>query len=283
MDATADDELRELRARAYGPRADIASDPAAMRRLQELESARSAASSRRRPGDHAATADSGAGGDTAELRVVHPSADASRESGDMLDRLGDESTWEETASPDAPSEAPERPGRLARWRVPLWVASVVLTAALAAAITYAFASIPPVSSSAGAPQIDTLRLSSARAVPPGWFGAEGDAVSAEFYGLTVFATPTWSSESGDRSSDDRCINVVPSDQLPEWRDYTETAWSFGGQMYSGCGMGVFPATAQVPLGEDAPDELLERYPTGTTLQFVLNGDSVGVFLDSSEE
>lgn len=31
------DELRVLRARAYGPAADIADDPAALRRLAELE------------------------------------------------------------------------------------------------------------------------------------------------------------------------------------------------------------------------------------------------------
>src|SRR3954451_4697205 len=37
MDAVERDELRALRARAYGPAADIHDDPAALRRLQELE------------------------------------------------------------------------------------------------------------------------------------------------------------------------------------------------------------------------------------------------------
>ena len=34
-----ENELRELRARAYGPNADIQSDPAALARLSELEAA----------------------------------------------------------------------------------------------------------------------------------------------------------------------------------------------------------------------------------------------------
>lgn len=164
MDAAADEELRELRARAYGPHADIATDPAAVRRLEELESSRSAAAVRRGGRDHAAIADSGADGEAAELRVVHPSADAARESSDLLDRLGDEATWEESTARDARTDAPRQPGRLARWRTPLWAASVIMAAALAAMITYAFASIPPVSSAAGAPQIATLELTRTGAV-----------------------------------------------------------------------------------------------------------------------
>lgn len=292
MDAAAEAELRELRARAYGPHADIATDPAALRRLQELESSRVAASTRRRGGSTTAGGGPGAArdsgdrrdpGEITELRVVLPAADESRASDDLIERLDDDSFWDDPDADDEESEETDWRARLVRWRTPLWVASVVASAALAGTMAFALASIAPVSSSAGAPQIDTLTLSSAGVIPPGWFGAEKDAVSADFYGLTVFVTPLWSSESGDRSAEDRCINVVSTDQLPEWRDYNESSWGFEGQMYSDCGMGVFPATAEVPLGGFAPDELRERYPSGTTLQFVLDGDSVGVFLDSSEE
>lgn len=295
MDAAAEAELRELRARAYGPHADIGTDPAALRRLQELESMRAAASARRgggsatldevsdRPGIARDRSDPSDERAVAELRVVLPAADVSRASDELIERLDDASFWDDSDAAEEQADPTDWRARFVRWRTPLWVASVVASAALTGTMTFALASIPPVSSSAGAPQIDTLSLSNAGVIPPGWFGAEKDAMSAEFYGLTVFVTPIWSSESGDRSSEDRCINVVGDDQLPEWRDYNESSWGFEGQMYSGCGRGVFPATAEVPLDGFAPDELRERYPSGTTLQFVLHGDSVGVFLDSSEE
>lgn len=254
MDAAADDELRELRARAYGPRADIASDPSAVRRLEELESSRSAASTGGEAGSRAAgaasVAASAADSERAELRVVHPSADASRESGDLLDRLDDESTWDEPVAPAASHEVTGWPGRLARWRAPLWVASVAASAALAASIAYAFAVVPPVSSSAGAPQIET----------PGWYA-----------------------DSGERSSENVCLNVVRNDQLPDVRDFTETSWSFEGQRYAACGVGAFPPTVAVPFDSETPDELAERFPSGVALQFVLDGGRVGVFLDSGEE
>lgn len=282
MDAAADRELRELRARAYGPHADIETDPAAVRRLQELESSRSAASGPSRPGDHAAIADSAAGGEAAELRVVHPSADASRAGGDPLDRLGDDSTGEETAAPDAPSGEPERPGRLTRWRVPLWGASVVVAAALAAVITYAFASIPPVSSTAGAPQIATLELTRTGAVPPGWFGAEEDVAAVEFSGLTIFATAGWVSESGDRSSEDRCLSGVPTEDVPPEADPDGSSY-VSGRIWGACSVGSFPAAFAMPIDGDAPDELAERYPTGAAVQFILDGDRVAVFLDSNSE
>lgn len=288
MDAADDAELRELRARAYGPHADIASDPAAVRRLQDLESSRSVASTGARVGGQAAgaasvaasVAASAADSDRAELRVVHPSADASRESGDLLDRLGDESTWD---APVAPAASSGTDGRLARWRAPLWVASVVASAALAASIAYAFAVIPPVSSSAGAPQIETLELTRSGVIAPGWFGAEKDAASAEFSGLTIFLTPGWYADSGERSSENVCVNVVRNDQLPDVRDFTETSWSFEGQIYTACGIGAFPPTVAVPFDSETPDELAGRFPEGVALQFVLEGDRVGVFLDSGEE
>lgn len=287
MDAAADDELRELWARAYGPRADIAGDPSAVRRLEELESSRSAASTGGAAGSQAAGAASVvasvADSERAELRVVHPSADASRESGDLLDRLHDESTWDESVAPAASHEVTGWPGHLARWRAPLWVASVAASAALAASIAYAFAVVPPVSSSAGAPQIETLELTRSGMIAPGWFGAEKDAASAEFSGLTVFLTPGWYADSGERSSENVCLNVVRNDQLPDVRDFTETSWSFEGQRYAACGVGAFPPTVAVPFDSETPDELAERFPSGVALQFVLDGGRVGVFLDSGEE
>ena len=211
-----------------------------------------------------------------------PSGDAGRESSDLLDRLGDEATWEEPIARDAPTDAPRQAGRLTRWRTPLWAASVVMAAALAAMITYAFASIPPVSSAAGAPQIATLELTRTGAVPPGWFGAEEDVAAVEFYGLTIFATPGWVSESGDRSSEDRCLNGVPTEDVPPEADPDGSSF-VSGRIWGACSVGSFPATFAMPIDGDAPDELIDRYPEGSALQFVLDGDRVAVFLDSGSD
>jgi hypothetical protein len=54
-------------------------------------------------------------------------------------------------------------------------------------------------------------------------------------------------------------------------------------MYGACSIGAFPATAEIPIDGDTPDALIERYPAGTALQFVLDGDRVGVFLDSASD
>ena len=39
----------------------------------------------------------------------------------------------------------------------------------------------------------------------------------------------------------------------------------------------------MPIDGDAPDELIDRYPEGAALQFVLDGDRVAVFLDSGSD
>jgi hypothetical protein len=65
MDAATRDELRVLRARAYGPSADIDQEPSAIQRLRELESRTSTLASRppdeRGPTDNATDPDSAPG------------------------------------------------------------------------------------------------------------------------------------------------------------------------------------------------------------------------------
>lgn len=277
-DAAAEEELRELRARAYGPHADIATDPAALRRLQELESSRAASPARLREGGAIALDAPDA---AAELRLVIPAADESRASDELLDRLGDDSLWGDPVAHDEPTDDAGWRSRLASWRTPLWVASVVAAAAVAAAVTFALTSIPSVSSSADAPQIETLELSRTGAVPPGWFGAETDVAAAEFFGLTVFESPGWVSESGDRSSENRCISVVRTVDVPDEGSNDGSSYS-SGPMYAACSIGAFPAEVEVLIDAEMPAQLIERYPSGVALQFVLDGDRVGVFLDSDE-
>lgn len=274
MDATADDELRELRARAYGPHADIASDPAAMRRLQELESSHVTAPVRReraRPASEPSLASSADG-------------DAARS--DRGEGSDEDSLSEDEDVPPLPPFPPPASGWsawVARRQALLWAASVVVTAAVAAAITYTLVSIPTIPASADASQIATLELTPTGAIPPGWFGAEKDTAAAEFAGMTVFAAPGWYSDSGQRASEDRCLNVVRSDQVPAAADFTETSWSFDGQMYSACGVGAFRASVALPFDGGISDELAERYPAGVALQFILDGDLVAVVLDNSSD
>lgn len=279
MDATADDELRELRElrellelrelreRAYGPHADIASDPVAMRRLQELESARMAAPVRRER----------ARSTPEPSPAPAPEGDAARS--DRGEGWDEDSLWGDEG---AASETSGRFGWTARRQALLWAASVVVTAVIAAAITYTLVSIPMFSASAQAPQIATLELTRTGAVPPGWFGAEEDVAAVEFYGLTIFATPGWVSESGDRSSEDRCLNGVPTEDVPPEAESDGSSY-VSGRIWGACSVGSFPATFAMPIDGDTPDELIERYPAGTALQFVLDGDRIAVFLDSGSD
>jgi hypothetical protein len=218
----------------------------------------------------------------AELRLVLPAVDDSRASDDLIDRLGDDSLWDDRTATDDPLPPTGWPASLARWRMPLWVASVVASAAVAALVTFAVTSLQTVSTSSGAPQVDTLRLTPEGAIPPSWFGAGSDVASAEFAGLTIFETPGWTSESGDRVSDNRCLSVARTSDLPEEGEDEGDSY-VGGPIYGTCGVASFPTALAMPFSDELPDELMERYPSGVAIQFVLDGDRVGVFVDSSDD
>lgn len=156
----------------------------------------------------------------------------------------------------------------------MWGLSVVAAAALASGITYAATSMAPVSTSSGAPQIATLEPSPLVEVPAGWFGAGPSSRGFEFYGLTLFE-----SAHGYVGTGSDCFMAVPTEHLPA-DDADPNSWSMSGPMYSGCRVGAFPATVAVPVDSGMPEELRDRFPPGSALQFVLDGDRMGVFLDS---
>lgn len=291
MDAESERELRELRLRAYGPGADIAADPVALRRLEELEAAR------------AAIPDSGVvpGVVSVDARSASVIADGrveDRAGDDLLDRLGDDSLWDDdpdaaaaasaadaadaAAGPGPAEHGAGRPARLGRKHRVLWVASVVASAAAGALVMFGVTSLQSVSVSSGAPQVDTLQLTRNGSVPPNWFGAESDVASAEFAGLTVFESPGWVSESGDRASDNRCLSVARTSDLPEQAEDEGDSY-VDGPVYGSCGVASFPTVLAIPFSDELPEELIERYPSGVAIQFILDGDRVGVFLDSSEK
>ncbi len=264
MDAATLDELRTLRARAYGPSADIDQDPAALQRLRELEAGRAALDAA--PEEPAPVA--AVEGEPEAVRAEAPTtlpADA-----DDLDPFELDSGT--SGDPDAPSARPRKPRRVSSQTVALWALSVLGAAALAAGLTYSLTSVPPVATSSGATQIDTLEPDPFAAVPAGWFGGGPSSVAFEYYGLTLFETT-----GGYIGAGTDCFAVVATEQLPEAGADTDS-WSVSGMMYNGCRAGAFPATVQFVIDSNAPQQLRDRFPSDSALQFVFDGSRVGVFL-----
>ena len=270
MDAATDEELRRLRARAYGPAADIDQDPAAVRRLQELEALR----------HRRAAADPGTQyvvlPPTQRDEIV-PTTESDPERDQALSDLG----LMPAAATDSGDEASAPSERFPRRRTGTWILAVVAAAALAAGVTAAVTWVIPVPVSSGAPQVATLDPSPGLEVPPRWFGAAPDAAVFEFYGLTLFESE-YAPNVGAFEGENRCFAVVNSDQVPAVEDFDSSSWSFEGQIFSDCTVGAFPATVEVPIDAESPDSLRARYPEGTAVQFVLDGDRIGVFLDTQE-
>jgi hypothetical protein len=247
MDAAAFDELRSLRARAYGPDADILDDPAALARLHELE-------------DLAAPAPPVEPLD--EPAAVEPPAA-------LPDQDGSEALDDALPVTDAVvSASATDDGRRRRWSSRRLLVTAIAVLAVAVVVT------------AAATAFFTRRAGYAGAVEavlpsvpdvdwPEYFGTpdEKGKQYAEFAGLTLFST-----EAGfwGGSQADACLIVVQTDSLE-----TDGSSSIGFS-FSGCGAGPFPATLEFLVTGDMPDELRDRYPEGTALQFVLEGNEVVV-------
>lgn len=266
MDTATRHELRLLRSRAYGPGADIDQDPDAVRRLHELEGLLRAPVPET-PGAVAAPADD----------IVEPEPFAAWEA--AIGR-SDEPTPERPevhTDAEAPGDRKARsPRRLSRGIRVVWVITVVAAAAAAAAATYALTSFAPVSASSGAPQIATLEPAPMVEVPSGWFGSGPSSRAWEFYGLTLFETAGGFAGSGGTE----CFAAVATEDLPAETD-DQNNWSISGAVYSGCRIGAFPATIELMTDSNAPEELRSRFPD-SALQFVKDGDRIGVFLDGEE-
>ncbi|WEK60926.1 MAG: hypothetical protein P0Y60_16735 [Candidatus Microbacterium colombiense] len=280
MDIALEEELRSLRARAYGPKADISQDAAALRRLDELETLRR----ERITAPIAPTADAGELPEDdlwdetdREVRALFaPAPEANPEPGAMHGQV----LAAPTDSADAAHPATDRTPRRRRL---LWVASLVAAAVGGAGLTAAVGVMLPVSTSSGAPQIATLEANSSITIPQGFFGAAADTQAFEFHGLTLFQNVNNGIfGNGSASSDptSSCFVVLGSDQVPAPEEFDSSSWGYEGPVYSACSTGVFPAAVSVPFDGDSPEELSAQFPSGRALQFVLDGDRIGVFLDS---
>lgn len=311
MDDADLEELRLLRERAYGPDADIAEDPAAARRLTALEkeardAAAPAAAPERRPETTTAR-----GPD----RQPEPPADRDRQPEPSADResdgprattaarapmphegapLGSEPRHPAAAPPmptprldeplvraaDGPAAASAlaRPARAARRRwflspglAVLWIISLVAVAAVATGMTLATTWATRVTRTSDAPQIATLAADPAFAWPEP-FPEKIDGVGYTFHGLSIIAGADGLFGTG-APPDSHCLFAYVAD--------TARMNGFSGPVYSGCSAGSFPAAIQLTVTSTMPSDLVEAVGRGTALQFVLDGDRIGVFADDS--
>ncbi len=294
------DELAALRERAYGRDADILDDPAALARLSELEELAAAASaatiaasaarariptnggSSRRPAvevdgedpeepaviaapsegmdaaSPAAPGTSGQGGDD----VPAPANEGLPEDGllggagaaDAASGAGEDAVDAEAA--EVTETAAVRPW----WRrVPvLWAASVVAAMLVGAGLTLLVQGME--AGKVGVLQVDT----EADWPEEVWGGPTEDSLAFEdFYGLSVLSQPQ---VTGDGTQ-----AAVPC--LIVFSGVSDNPSYLGGS----CGAGSFPAEAALVVGRQAPSELRDRFPEGTALQFVLDGEQVHVY------
>lgn len=267
MDNTTLAELRALQARAYGPEADIAADPGALERLEELESMLGAPAAARTANE---TPPAGIDPPVAVAVAASVPRDV------PLASVAPASPPEPVTQEPAPTEsAPLEPApkRRSRWLKLWWALSLVAAASLAAGATYGLMRVAPVSVSSGAPQVATLEPVALPDIPSGWYGVGPSSSAWEFYGMTLFETSFAMNGTGQE-----CFTIVRTDSLPE-PDADPNSWSYNGPMYSACRVGGFPATLEMPIDASAPAELTAQFPKGGALQFVRDGDRIGVFLD----
>jgi hypothetical protein len=86
-------------------------------------------------------------------------------------------------------------------------------------------------------------------------------VSGSFHGLTLSKLPR---SDDELQMDDECLLIVPDSVMQD------AVGSYG------CGAGEVPATVPMNVTPDAPPKLRNVFPVGTTLVFILDGDSVRV-------
>lgn len=255
MDVVERDELRALRARAYGPDADIQQDPVALRRLQELES---------RSGDDSPAATASRTGD-ADSPAESPSQ------GDPDAERPDAAVTEEASASVERAAGRPRSVRRRRWIAVLWPLSIVAAALVAWGVTLAVASSSPAAEGPGH-EVAVLEATGVRNLPAEWFGTSSSSLVFEFHGLTLLTTDSGASAGAN------CFMAVATSAVPDAGAGAQ-AWSEVAILLSGCQAGAFPAEAQTIVGERMPEELRSVFPKGSALKFVLEGDRIVVFSD----
>jgi hypothetical protein len=188
------------------------------------------------------------------------SAGASGHEGPAADAASD--VGDDALDPDAEAEvvaagtAPARPW----WRrIPvLWAASVVAGVLVGVGLTVLVQSME-------AGRVGVLQVDPEAEWPEDvWAGETDDSRAFEtFYGLTVLSQPQLTGDGTQR----------PVPCLIVFNGVGRNPSYLGGS----CGAGEFPAQASFVVGRQAPSELRDRFPVGTALQFVLDGEQVHVY------
>ncbi|MDQ1076044.1 hypothetical protein QE406_002292 [Microbacterium testaceum] len=245
MDADHGSELERLRARAYGPNADIGGDPAAVARLRELE-------------------------DLERMRTVPLEAEAETEA----DPGDDADVPQPDPEPEEAEPAPRRP--LLRSRRRVWVAALAVAGvvALTSAATAAGVSVTAVDRTSGIAQTDTLTVDpDAELGSAGYLGFDPEQTRgfADYYGLTVFSGVSQIDSEGNQAE---CLIALDTSEV---RDADSPRSAPRGIRVGGCGAGPFPASVEFIVTSSFPEPFRARYPVGTAMQFVLDDGDVGVF------
>jgi len=254
-DPSSDDELRALRARAYGPLADIHDDPVALARLQELESQqRNAAAPVVDEPSPLALFEEAPDAGTAPPPAAEAGAPDPVPGYGAPDAPG--TPEDGIPSPDMAADEPERGARpwWRRTRV-LWAASLVAAVLFGVGLTLSVQSVTAGKVATLGVDEDAEWPSSFGDRPPG--GQQFD----DFHGMSVLSYPQ--GFSGDPSQ--ICLYALSN------ADGNGTVGA------AGCGSGAFPASAALTVSEQLPRELREAFPVGTALQFVLDGEQVHVY------
>jgi hypothetical protein len=254
-------ELRELRARAYGPDADIAADAVALSRLQELEDA-TIRQEFATADPQTADAETDAAPGDADPEGAEPRGPGHRSHRDAADHTVD-AARELDADPE--TGAPDRWSR--RRIVGLWIASLAVAVVAASALSWAITR----SADADPRQVAVLELGNTDDAPGFLRQTQGAQTFSEFFGLLAASTggSGWMGPATDS-----CLYVMRASQVVPDSD------SFAGEVYMGCGAGGFPASVQLRVTDRMPSELQGQFPIGTALQFVLGESEVVVLSDA---
>jgi hypothetical protein len=254
-----DEELRSLRARAYGRDADIDGDPQALARLRALEAQVAPASV-----GPASVVSASVFPASVVQAGVEPAAAPVREASVREDPTDADSR--EHVATEHPSPSRLRALFTPRPSTPwLWLGAACIALAALGAATVAL-SVRSVEA----------RLVAEIAVDPdaSWpesFGEKGQdaALFEEFEGLTIARGVEWLSFD---ESDAMCIVAIDTAELlGDSGGFQIAAW--------GCDAGSFPPVIRIEVTSAQPQALRDRFGDGTGLELIMRGDRIEVFAD----
>jgi hypothetical protein len=244
-----EDELFDLRRRAYGRNADIHEDPAALRRLQELE-----------VGEH--------------RDEVAPQPNV--QSVNIIDQdLVTEEEPQSSLDEDEPQPPPGeriravlgtmyrriRQVRRSHALICIGVA-VVAMSLIVVMVVIQRVQVDPLQ--VGATQVARLSLDSSYETPAFFSGGDEAVLGFDrFHGLRTVVSETGFFASGG-GQNDKCLSIFSEADMLD-----SSSNSFSGRVVGGCAAGTFPAIAQFSAAaEGFPKELRSAFPGPTALQFV---------------